>query len=92
MADVLGTELSEEKENEIELKKRQKRPWEEFRRSGKIGITPELPETLGFFDISAVKREQQEVSAGNRLVCPAVKPQIQPLNNLKLVLVCFDFL
>ncbi|XP_032411743.1 transmembrane anterior posterior transformation protein 1 homolog isoform X2 [Xiphophorus hellerii] len=72
MADVLGTELSEEKENEIELKKRQKRPWEEFRRSGKIGITPELPETLGFFDISAVKREQQEVSADpslTRFIC-----------------------
>ncbi|XP_027863984.1 transmembrane anterior posterior transformation protein 1 homolog isoform X2 [Xiphophorus couchianus] len=72
MADVLGTELSEEKENEIELKKRQKRPWEEFHRSGKIGITPELPETLGFFDISAVKREQQEVSADpslTRFIC-----------------------
>ncbi|XP_014866547.1 PREDICTED: transmembrane anterior posterior transformation protein 1 homolog isoform X2 [Poecilia mexicana] len=72
MADVSGTELSEEKENEIELKKRQKRPWEEFRRSGKIGITPELPETLGFFDISAVKREQQEVSADpslTRFIC-----------------------
>uniref|UniRef100_A0A3B3U8T6 Transmembrane anterior posterior transformation 1 n=1 Tax=Poecilia latipinna TaxID=48699 RepID=A0A3B3U8T6_9TELE len=72
MADVSGTELSEEKENEIELKKRQKRPWEEFHRSGKIGITPELPETLGFFDISAVKREQQEVSADpslTRFIC-----------------------
>ncbi|XP_043982454.1 transmembrane anterior posterior transformation protein 1 homolog isoform X2 [Gambusia affinis] len=72
MADVSGNELSEEKENEIELKKRQKRPWEEFRRSGKIGITTELPETLGFFDISAVKREQQEVSADpsvTRFIC-----------------------
>ncbi|MEQ2175934.1 hypothetical protein GOODEAATRI_022788 [Goodea atripinnis] len=74
MAGVSGTELSQEKETEIELKKRQKRPWEDFHLSGKIGITPELPETLGFFDISAVKREQQELSAGNhpsltRFIC-----------------------
>ncbi|XP_059202543.1 transmembrane anterior posterior transformation protein 1 homolog isoform X2 [Centropristis striata] len=60
MADVSGTELSEEKEAEIELKKRQKRPWDDLHKSGKIGITPELPETLGFYDISAVRREQRE--------------------------------
>lgn len=65
MADQSGTELSEEKEAEIELKKRQKRPWEGLHKSGKIGITPELPETLGFYDISAVRREQRELSAGN---------------------------
>uniref|UniRef100_A0A3B4ESG0 Transmembrane anterior posterior transformation protein 1 homolog n=1 Tax=Pundamilia nyererei TaxID=303518 RepID=A0A3B4ESG0_9CICH len=52
MADQLGTELSEEKEAEIELKKRQKRTWEGLHKSGKIGITPELPETLGFYDIN----------------------------------------
>ncbi|MEQ2255319.1 Transmembrane anterior posterior transformation protein 1, partial [Ilyodon furcidens] len=72
MAGVSGTELSQEKETEIELKKRQKRPWEDFHMSGKIGITPELPETLGFFDISAVKREQQELSADpslTRFIC-----------------------
>uniref|UniRef100_A0A3Q3FG59 Transmembrane anterior posterior transformation 1a n=2 Tax=Kryptolebias marmoratus TaxID=37003 RepID=A0A3Q3FG59_KRYMA len=63
MADVSGTELSEEKEAEIELKKRQKRPWEDLRRSGKIGITPELPETLGFYDIRAARREQRELPA-----------------------------
>ncbi|XP_070769509.1 transmembrane anterior posterior transformation protein 1 homolog [Enoplosus armatus] len=60
MADLSGTELSEEKETEIEPKKRQKRPWEDLHKSGKIGITPELPETLGFYDISAVRREQRE--------------------------------
>ncbi|XP_041652857.1 transmembrane anterior posterior transformation protein 1 homolog isoform X2 [Cheilinus undulatus] len=61
MADLSGTEqLSDEKEADIELKKRQKRPWEDLHRSGKIGITPELPETLGFYDISAVRREQRE--------------------------------
>ncbi|XP_045886788.1 transmembrane anterior posterior transformation protein 1 homolog [Micropterus dolomieu] len=60
MADLSGTELSEEKETETELKKRQKRPWEDLHKSGKIGLTPELPETLGFYDISAVRREQRE--------------------------------
>lgn len=68
MADLSGTELSEEKEAEIDLKKRQRRPWEDLHKSGKIGITPELPETLGFYDISAVRREQRELSAGNRRV------------------------
>lgn len=66
MADLLGTELSEEKEAEIELKRRQKRPWDELHKSAKIGLTAELPETLGFYDISAVKREQREQSAGKR--------------------------
>ncbi|XP_039866102.1 transmembrane anterior posterior transformation protein 1 homolog isoform X2 [Simochromis diagramma] len=72
MADQLGTELSEEKEAEIELKKRQKRTWEGLHKSGKIGITPELPETLGFYDISAVRREQRELSADpslTRFIC-----------------------
>ncbi|XP_063349835.1 transmembrane anterior posterior transformation protein 1 homolog isoform X2 [Pelmatolapia mariae] len=72
MADQSGTELSEEKEAEIELKKRQKRPWEGLHKSGKIGITPELPETLGFYDISAVRREQRELSADpslTRFIC-----------------------
>nr|XP_046263169.1 transmembrane anterior posterior transformation protein 1 homolog isoform X2 [Scatophagus argus] len=63
MADLSGTQLSEEKEAEIELKKRQKRPWDDFHKSGKIGLTPELPETLGFYDISAVRRERREHAA-----------------------------
>ena len=65
MADVSGSELSEEKEAEIELKKRQKGPWDELHKSGKIGITPDLPETLGFYDISAVRRREQREAAGN---------------------------
>ncbi|XP_061582130.1 transmembrane anterior posterior transformation protein 1 homolog [Cololabis saira] len=72
MADSSGTELSEGKEIEIELRKRSKRPWEEFHKSGKIGVTPELPETLGFYDISAVRREQQDLSADpslTRFIC-----------------------
>uniref|UniRef100_A0A8C9XH18 Transmembrane anterior posterior transformation 1 n=1 Tax=Sander lucioperca TaxID=283035 RepID=A0A8C9XH18_SANLU len=60
MADLSGTDLSEEKDAEIELKKRQKRPWDDLHKSGKIGISPELPETLGFYDISSVRREQRE--------------------------------
>ncbi|KAF7663139.1 hypothetical protein LDENG_00217540 [Lucifuga dentata] len=63
MADLSGTELSEEKEAEIELKKRQKRPWEDFHKSGKISLAPDLPETLGYYDISAVRREKREHSA-----------------------------
>ncbi|XP_034546129.1 transmembrane anterior posterior transformation protein 1 homolog [Notolabrus celidotus] len=64
MADLSSAEqLSDEKERDIQLKKRQKRPWEDLHKSGKIGITPELPETLGFYDISAVRREQREQPA-----------------------------
>lgn len=62
MADLLGTGLSDEKEAEIEDKKREKRPWDGVSRSGKFGITPDLPETLGFFDINAVRREQRDRS------------------------------
>ncbi|KAM8910792.1 transmembrane anterior posterior transformation protein 1 homolog isoform 2-T3 [Spinachia spinachia] len=60
MADVSGTELSDGKEAEIELKKRQKRPWKDLHNCGKLGLTTELPETLGLYDISAVRREQRE--------------------------------
>ncbi|KAM4622053.1 transmembrane anterior posterior transformation protein 1 homolog [Polymixia lowei] len=68
MADLSGTELSDEKAAEMELDKRRKRPWEDVPRSGitkttnKIGLTAELPETLGFYDINAVRREQREQS------------------------------
>ncbi|KAE8285616.1 Transmembrane anterior posterior transformation protein 1-like protein [Larimichthys crocea] len=63
MADSSGTELSEEKEAETELRKRQKRPWDDLHRSAKIGLAAELPETLGFYDISAVRRERREQAA-----------------------------
>lgn len=98
MADVLGTELSEEKESETELRKRQRRPWD-FNRSGKKGVTPELPETLGFFDISAAKREQQESSAGKSEVFEAATgtvKQIQPFlrvfrGDCTITAICFYF-
>lgn len=64
MAELSGTQLLE-KRAETELKKRQKRTWSDLHMSGKIGITTELPETLGFYDINAVRREQQEHPAGN---------------------------
>lgn len=68
MADLSGNELSEEKEADIELKKRQKRPWDDFHKSGKIGVSPQLPETLGFYDMSAVRRQQDDTSTGKRRV------------------------
>uniref|UniRef100_A0A3P8UX56 Transmembrane anterior posterior transformation 1 n=1 Tax=Cynoglossus semilaevis TaxID=244447 RepID=A0A3P8UX56_CYNSE len=52
MAESLGSELSDEKEAEIELKKRQKRPWDDLHKSSKLGLSPPLPETLGVYDIS----------------------------------------
>ncbi|XP_034037944.1 transmembrane anterior posterior transformation protein 1 homolog isoform X2 [Thalassophryne amazonica] len=73
MADLLSrSELSEEKEAEIEFKKRQKRPWEDLNRSSKLGINSGLPETLGFYDISAARREKAEHSADpslTRFIC-----------------------
>lgn len=65
MADVSGTLLSEETGAEPELRPRQARAWGDLHMSGKIGISTELPETLGFYDLSAVRRKQREPSAGN---------------------------
>ncbi|KAI3351449.1 hypothetical protein L3Q82_020303 [Scortum barcoo] len=58
MAAPLSTELSEEKEPDTEPSRRHLRAWEDLQKSAKLGLTPELPETLGFYDISAVRREQ----------------------------------
>ncbi|KAF0040022.1 hypothetical protein F2P81_008257 [Scophthalmus maximus] len=65
MADMSDAErLSEEREADTELRKRQKRPWEDLHKSAKIAMSPGLPETLGVYDISAVRRrEQRELSA-----------------------------
>ncbi|XP_031646117.1 transmembrane anterior posterior transformation protein 1 homolog isoform X4 [Oncorhynchus kisutch] len=60
MADLLGTVPSAEKETENKDKKKEKRPWDDIPRSGEIGKTPDLAETLGFYDINAVRREQRE--------------------------------
>lgn len=66
MAAVSGSQLSEEKRAASEPSPRQRRPWDDLRTSGKIGLTAVLPETLGFYDIDAVRRERQEQAAGNR--------------------------
>uniref|UniRef100_A0A665U7T1 Transmembrane anterior posterior transformation 1a n=1 Tax=Echeneis naucrates TaxID=173247 RepID=A0A665U7T1_ECHNA len=63
MAALPGSELSEEKEAENELRRRQRRPWDGLHKSGKIGISAGLPETLGVYDIGAVRREQREFPA-----------------------------
>ncbi|XP_056131021.1 transmembrane anterior posterior transformation protein 1 homolog [Lampris incognitus] len=62
MADLSVDGLSEEKEAEMELKRRQRRPWGDVPRSGTAGPTSELPETLGFIDVNAVRREQRDHS------------------------------
>lgn len=77
MAELSGAELSEEKEAEIELNKRQKRPWQDLHKSGKVGLSADLPETLGFYDISVVRRDQREHSAGNRRSPPAQRTFVQ---------------
>lgn len=64
MADMSGTQLSDDRGGEAEPEKRQERPWGDLPMSGKVGITTELPETLGFYDLSAVKRRQREHLAG----------------------------
>lgn len=69
MAESLGSELSDEKEAEIELKKRQKRPWDDLHKSSKLGLSPPLPETLGVYDISVVRRRtQRELISGKGLL------------------------
>nr|XP_046151717.1 transmembrane anterior posterior transformation protein 1 homolog isoform X2 [Oncorhynchus gorbuscha] len=60
MADLLGTGPSDEKEPENEDKKEGKRTWDDIPKSEKIVRTPELAETLGFYDMNAVRREQRE--------------------------------
>uniref|UniRef100_A0A4W5QV00 Transmembrane anterior posterior transformation 1 n=1 Tax=Hucho hucho TaxID=62062 RepID=A0A4W5QV00_9TELE len=60
MADLLGTGPSDEKETENEDKKKGKRPWDDIPKSEKIGRTPDLAETLSFYEIDAVRREQRE--------------------------------
>lgn len=88
MADVSGTQLSEETGAEPEPRPRQARPWSDLHMSGKIGISAELPETLGFYDISAVRRKQREPSAGN--VKPP-RPMNPPISELVRVIQLFCF-
>ncbi|XP_077589479.1 transmembrane anterior posterior transformation protein 1 homolog isoform X2 [Stigmatopora nigra] len=72
MADASGTELSEEKEKEGDIERKNKhqtRAWQDKTKSAeKVIISPQLPETLGFYDISADIRRDQ----GDHLADPSL--------------------
>ncbi|XP_053734600.1 transmembrane anterior posterior transformation protein 1 homolog isoform X3 [Synchiropus splendidus] len=72
MADMSGTELSEEKDADPVLQSRGgPPPWVDLHKSGRVAVSPKLPETLGFYDFSFV-RQQRENSADSsltRFVC-----------------------
>lgn len=74
MADAPGTELSDDKEKEADTERKNKqhtRPWQDGNKSGKVVISSTLPETLGFYDISAeIRREPRDHSAGKRRTPP----------------------
>lgn len=66
MADTSDTQvLSGEEGAKIEPDKRQRRNWSYLQMSGKFGLTTKLPETLGFYDLSAVRKRQKDYAAGN---------------------------
>lgn len=67
MAEISGSQLPlpEKDREEPEPSARQRRPWGDLHMPGKkLGLTATLPETLGFYDIDAVRREREEQSAG----------------------------
>lgn len=57
--------LSGEKGAKIEPEQRRSRSWSYLQKPGKFGLTTKLPETLGFYDFSAVRRRQKDYAAGN---------------------------
>ncbi|XP_061747631.1 transmembrane anterior posterior transformation protein 1 homolog isoform X1 [Nerophis ophidion] len=72
MADTSGTELSDEKDADSERQNKLGLPWDGANQTGKVVISSALPETLGFYDISAARRERSEHSADpslTRFVC-----------------------
>lgn len=66
MAELSGNQLPEKKRAEPEPSARHRRPWADLHMPGKVGLAARLPETLGFYDIDAVRRQHREQSAGNR--------------------------
>lgn len=79
MADASESQLlSGDKGAKIEPEKRQGRNWNYLQMSGKIGLTTKLPETLGFYDISAVRKRQKDYAAGN------VKGPFNDINNVRV--------
>ncbi|XP_077388587.1 transmembrane anterior posterior transformation protein 1 homolog isoform X2 [Festucalex cinctus] len=71
MADASGTELSDEKEKEADTERKSKqetRPWQDANTLEKGVISPPLPETLGFYDISAdIRRQRRDHSTDSSL-------------------------
>ncbi|XP_033829954.1 transmembrane anterior posterior transformation protein 1 homolog [Periophthalmus magnuspinnatus] len=74
MADMMSTELSEEKEPD-DRRRRHTRPWDDSHKSAEMPLTPGNPETLGFYDVSHASdatSEQQEHSSDpslSRFIC-----------------------
>lgn len=78
MADTSENQLlSGEKGAKIEPEKSQRRNWSYLQMSGKFGLTTKLPETLGFYDLSAVRERQKDYAAGN------VKGPLNNINNVR---------
>ncbi|XP_020773312.2 transmembrane anterior posterior transformation protein 1 homolog [Boleophthalmus pectinirostris] len=74
MADMMSSELSEEKEPDGR-RRRHTRPWDDSYKSAEMPLTPGNPETLGFYDVSHVgdlTSDQQEHSPDpslSRFIC-----------------------
>lgn len=63
MADASDTQLPSEKGAKIEPET--KRNWGYLQMSSKFGFTTKLPETLGFYDLNAVRERQKDYATGN---------------------------
>ncbi|XP_056898566.1 transmembrane anterior posterior transformation protein 1 homolog isoform X2 [Takifugu flavidus] len=60
MADASESQLPGEKGAPTEPETRQRRNWGYLQMSGKFGLTTKLPETLGFYDLNAVRKRQKD--------------------------------
>lgn len=65
MADASETQLPSEKGAKIEPETRQRRNWGYLQMSSKFGFSTKLPETLGFYDLNAVRERQKDYATGN---------------------------
>lgn len=64
MADTSESQLPGEK-GAPEPETRPRRNWGYLQMSGKFGLTTKLPETLGFYDLNAVRKRQKDYATGN---------------------------
>uniref|UniRef100_A0A8C6UT54 Transmembrane anterior posterior transformation 1a n=1 Tax=Neogobius melanostomus TaxID=47308 RepID=A0A8C6UT54_9GOBI len=61
MADMTGSEPSEEKDaDSADLRRRHTQPWDDSHKSGEMDLTAGHPETLGFYDVSDDRGQQQQ--------------------------------